>query len=92
MSESNSSNVIFDGSLFSSIVMAFIYACGMGLLIGFISTPFIDIVDRIFTFFDSNALIYVQDKYDPFRVALESGILSSFLTLLFVIYFERKKG
>lgn len=62
--------------------MSFLYSCGVGLIIGLIITPFIDLSDNIILLFDKNALVFVRDRYEPFRVALYASLLGSFIAFI----------
>jgi len=77
----------FFHSLSIAIGPAFIGGFIAATVVAFLIYPFIDIVDKIFLFFDKSALIYVSDPYDPFRVALEAGFLGSFITTIVIVGF-----
>lgn len=73
---------IFSESQLENIVYGFLFACGIGLVVAFLTEPFIQFTDSVFIFFDKNSLIFVADKFEPFRVGLEAGFLGSFFTFL----------
>lgn len=84
---------LFSKSVIENLVLGFLYACGIGLLVAFITQPFMVLVDNVFLFFDKNALQFVSNLLDPFRVSLSAGFLGSFITILFFIilnYFARR--
>lgn len=80
---------IFSDNLLENIGYGFLYACAVGLTVAFLTTPFIDIADKIWSFFDKNALSFVENPYEPFRVGLEAGFLGSFLTTILFLVIRR---
>lgn len=82
------SNHFEDKSLFESIGTFFFIALGIGLVLGLFTPIIINFTNSILTVFDKNALIYVENKYEPFRVGIEMAFLGSFITFLIVTLFE----
>lgn len=83
-------NSFFGDSLLNSIVTAFLTAIGVGLFLGLFTPFLIDFQDTIFTILDKNSLIFVDNRYEPFRVGISMASLGSFVTFLILIFFEYK--
>lgn len=84
-------NNFFSDSLAENLVLALLTAIFIGLVVGLFTPFFVDLQDSVFTFFDKSALIYVTNRYEPFRVGIEMAFLGSFLTFLLLIIVDHWK-
>ncbi|HCM38119.1 MAG: hypothetical protein UV61_C0005G0019 [Candidatus Gottesmanbacteria bacterium GW2011_GWB1_43_11] len=77
-------------SILEIAVNALIFACMIGLIVGFTYTYFIPAINFTFALIDKNSMSYVYDQFEPFRIALLSGFMGSFLSVLLSELYERR--
>ncbi|MFH1541030.1 MAG: hypothetical protein ABID79_04160 [Elusimicrobiota bacterium] len=78
-------------SFLTFAVIAIFFSGIISIIVSLLIIHVILIMDKIWLFFDKNALKYT-DQFEPTRIGLISALISSFITFIIVHYTENKYG